>query len=104
MGRSVGSSRSLLSAPATSYAADQGLGTGGGMKKQGLPIGIGHYHDVIWFIKTKAQGTEAGRKMVFAQNMLGGIGRGRSQFGSPGLSKPDGLRRFAPYKGRSSFF
>lgn len=98
MGYSSGSRRSLTSAPSTGAAADQGLyGYGGGNKKQGMPKGIGHYYDVITFIKSKAEGTPKGRSTVFSVNMLGGVGRGMSQFGSPGISKPDGLKRFAPY-------
>ena len=98
MGYSSGSRRSLTSAPSTGAAADQGrYGYGGGNKKQGMPKGIGHYYDVISAIKTRAEGSPTSRHMVFSVNMLGGVGRGVSQFGSPGLSKPDGVRRFAPY-------
>lgn len=98
MGYSSGSRRSLTSAPPTGAAADQGrYGYGGGTKKQGMPKGIGHYYDVISQIKSRAEGSPTSRHMVFSVNMLGGVGRGMSQFGSPGISKPDGLTRFSPY-------
>ena len=100
MGYSSGARRSITSAPSTGHAADQGLYgyAGGSAKKQGLPKGVGHFHDVIRFMKSKAEGTARSRQTVFAVNMLGGVGAGRSQFRTANTyANPDGVRRFDPY-------
>jgi hypothetical protein len=73
-------------------------GSGGGAKKQGLQVGVGHYHDVFRWLKTKPIGTPRSRQMVYAQNQLGGIGAGRSMFNTSNTyARPDGVKRFAPY-------
>ena len=80
-----------------SAAKQSPCGNGGGSKKQGLVHSNFRYYNVVNFIKSKAEGTPLGRQTVYAVNMLGGVGRGKSQFGQAGLYRPDGARRFAPF-------
>ena len=96
--------RVSTSAPNAGSAAKQSAcGWGGGMKKQGLVHSNFRFHNVVRHIKTKAEGTPDGRRTIHFNNMLGGVGRGRSQFGLAGVFKPDGARKFAPYLFKCNF-
>ena len=71
-----------------------------GNKKQGLTPSIGKSHWASIASKTRAEGTQSGRNLIFPNGgQMSGVGAGVSSFSSQGnnWSQRGGVRRFAPY-------
>lgn len=72
-----------------------------GNKKQGLSPCVGKGHWAQSACKTKADGTRAGRNLIFANGgQMSGVGAGVSAFSSQGnnWTGSGGVHRFAAYQ------
>jgi len=90
-------SKARIIGPSTAGGLSRGvnvnLNTAGGNKKQGLPLGVGHYsYEQYRKIKTKAMGDK--REFIFTLRQLSGVGRHKTPF----IAGADGIHAREPYR------
>ena len=81
-------------AGSSAYGVNSNLNTSGGDKKQGFASLVGVNSWSNRSILINANGQNKTHDVVFCMNQLGGVGAGKSQFGTAtSAAKPDGVQK-----------